>query len=50
MQPRTNNTFLRLLIDKELKSSRWNLLDASAVRIELNGATGKAGYTFKGDL
>jgi len=39
----TNEAFSRVLIDKELEFSGWNLLDPKQVRFELNGQTGRAG-------
>src|SRR5437773_11752098 len=44
----TNEAFSRVLIDKALKFSAWNLLDPRQVRFELNGATGRANYVLSG--
>lgn len=39
-----NEAFSRVLIDKALEFSNWNLLDPHEVRFELNGLTGRADY------
>jgi type I restriction enzyme R subunit len=39
-----NEAFSRVLIDKALESSGWNLLDFRQVRFELSGVTGRADY------
>lgn len=39
-----NEAFSRVLIDKALEFSGWNLLDAHEVRFELNSETGRADY------
>jgi len=44
-----NEAFSRVLIDKALEFSGWNLLDAHQVRFELNGATGRADYVLGGE-
>lgn len=43
-----NKAFSRVLIDKELEFSNWNLLDSRQVRFELNGSTGHADYVLSG--
>ena len=43
-----NEAFSRILIDKALEFSGWNLLDSRAVRFELNTATGRADYLLLG--
>jgi len=48
MQPGANEAFSRVLIDKALEFSGWNLLDPHQVRFELNGATGRADYVLGG--
>jgi type I restriction enzyme, R subunit len=40
--------FSRILIDKALEFSGWNLLDSRQVRFELNGTTGRADYVLCG--
>ena len=40
--------FSRVLIDKELEYSGWNLLDQSQVRFELRGEAGRADYVLFG--
>ncbi len=37
-----NEAFSRVLIDKALEFSGWNLLDSHQVRFEINGTTGRA--------
>ena len=39
-----NEAFSRVLIDKALEFSGWNLLDPHEVRFEINSATGRADY------
>src|SRR6266571_9540286 len=48
MPPMSNEAFSRVLIDKALEFSGWNLLDPLQVRFELNGATGRADYVLSG--
>jgi type I restriction enzyme R subunit len=48
MQSGANEAFSRVLIDKALEFSGWNLLDAHQVRFELNTATGRADYLLGG--
>src|ERR1039457_4462212 len=43
-----NEAFSRVLIDKALEFSGWDLLDAQQVRFELNTATGRADYLLGG--
>jgi type I restriction enzyme, R subunit len=40
--------FSRVLIDKALEFSGWNILDQQQVRFELNGVTGRADYVLSG--
>ncbi len=44
----TNEAFSRVLIDKALEFSGWDLLDPHQVRFELNMATGRADYLLGG--
>jgi type I restriction enzyme R subunit len=46
--PSQNEAFSRILIDKALEFSGWNLLDSHQVRFELNTATGRADYLLCG--
>jgi len=39
-----NEAFSRVLTDKELEFSGWNLLNARGVHFELMGANGRANY------
>ena len=39
-----NEAFSRVLIDKALEFSGWNLLDPHEVRFELNSISGRADY------
>ncbi len=48
MQSGANEAFSRVLIDKALEFSGWNLLDPHQVRFELNTATGRADYLLGG--
>jgi type I restriction enzyme R subunit len=48
MQPGANEAFSRVLIDKALEFSGWDLLDPHQVRFELNTATGRADYLLGG--
>jgi len=48
MQSGNNEAFSRILIDKALEFSGWNLLDPHQVRFELNSATGRADYVLGG--
>jgi len=48
MQKGSNEAFSRILIDKALEFSGWNLLDSHQVRFELNTANGRADYLLGG--
>ncbi|MFA7158016.1 MAG: DEAD/DEAH box helicase family protein [Kiritimatiellia bacterium] len=48
MQHNANEAFSRILIDKALEFSGWNLLDTHQVRFEISGATGRADYVLSG--
>jgi type I restriction enzyme R subunit len=48
MQSGANEAFSRVLIDKALEFSGWDLLDSHQVRFELNTATGRADYLLGG--
>jgi type I restriction enzyme R subunit len=48
MEHGENEAFSRVLIDKALEFSGWDLLDAQQVRFELNTATGRADYLLGG--
>ena len=48
MQNQANEAFSRVLIDKALEYSTWNLLDPRQVRFEFTGATGRADYVLLG--
>jgi hypothetical protein len=48
MQHDSNEAFLRILIDKALEFSGWNLLDSHQVRFELNTENGRADYLLGG--
>ena len=48
MQHGANEAFSRVLIDKALEFSGWDLLDAHQVRFELNSETGRADYVLSG--
>lgn len=48
MQSGENEAFSRVLIDKALEFSGWDLLDPHQVRFELNTATGRADYLLGG--
>src|SRR5438093_5061766 len=43
-----NEAFSRVLIDKALEFSGWNLLEPRQVRFELHGATSRADYVLSG--
>jgi type I restriction enzyme R subunit len=43
-----NEAFSRVLIDKALEISGWNLLDPRQVRFELSGQSGRADYVLSG--
>jgi type I site-specific restriction endonuclease len=44
MPPSKTEAFSRILIDKALEASDWNLLDSRQVRFEHNAVTGRADY------
>jgi predicted type IV restriction endonuclease len=44
-----NEAFSRVLIDKELEFSGWNLLDPKEVRFELAVADGRIDYVLSGE-
>jgi len=48
MQHGSNEAFSRVLIDKALEFSGWNLLDSHQVRFELNTENGRADYLLGG--
>lgn len=48
MQNGANEAFSRILIDKALEFSGWNLLDSHQVRFELNTQSGRADYLLTG--
>ena len=48
MHQGANEAFSRILIDKALEFSGWNLLDSHQVRFELNTQTGRADYLLCG--
>ena len=50
MTPGQNEAFSRILIDKALEASGWDLLDPQQVRFELNMANGRADYLLKDSL
>ncbi len=43
----SNEAFSRILIDKALETSGWNLLDSQQVQFELNTGNGRADYLLK---
>jgi len=45
-----NEAFSRILIDKALEASDWNLLDPQQVKFEQNAANGRADYLLKDRL
>jgi len=47
--PHAPEAFSRILIDKALEFSGWNLLEPHQVRFELNGVTGRADYVLSGE-
>jgi type I restriction enzyme R subunit len=44
MTPQNNEAFSRILIDEELKHSKWGLLDARQVKFEYHTQSGRADY------
>lgn len=49
MPPPQNEAFSRILIDKALEFSGWNLVDPKQVRFELSGLGGRADYVLSGE-
>jgi type I restriction enzyme R subunit len=49
MSPKRNEAFSRILIDKSLEESSWNLLDSQQITFEQNIVNGRADYLLKGD-
>jgi type I restriction enzyme, R subunit len=47
--PHVPEAFSRILIDKALEFSGWNLLDPRQLRFELNGVTGRSDYVLSGE-
>jgi len=45
-----NEAFSRILIDKALEASDWNLLDPQQIQFELNTVNGRADYLLKDSL
>jgi predicted type IV restriction endonuclease len=45
-----NEAFSRILIDKALEASDWNLLDSNEVLFETNTTTGRVDYLLKDSL
>jgi type I restriction enzyme R subunit len=50
MSLHTNEAFSRVMIDKALEASGWNLLDGQQVQFEQNAADGRADYLLKDSL
>lgn len=50
MTPGQNEAFSRVLIDKALEASGWDLLNPQHVQFELNTASGRADYLLKDNL
>src|ERR1019366_10812788 len=50
MPARQNEAFSRILIDKALEFSGWDLLDPAQVVFELHGGAGRADYLLKNKL
>lgn len=48
MSPVLNEAFSRVLIDKALEFSGWNLLNPKEVRFEMTGSSGRADYVLSG--
>ena len=46
--PGRGEAFSRVVIDKALEDSKWDLLDPQQVRFELSGSTGRADYVLSG--
>ena len=47
--PNVPEAFSRILIDKALEFSGWNLLDPRQLRFEVNGVTGRSDYVLSGE-
>ena len=50
MQSSSNEAFSRVLIDKALEASGWNLLDHRQVQLEQNIGNGRVDYLLKDTL
>src|SRR5713101_2267822 len=50
MSHKQNEAFSRVLLDKALEASGWNLLESQQVRFELNTTNGRADYLLKDSL
>lgn len=50
MPPGQNEAFSRVLIDKALEYSDWNLLDQQQVQFEFHTSSGRADYLLKDSL
>ena len=50
MPSNQNEAFSRVLIDKALEASGWNLLDPQEVVLECNTTTGRVDYLLKGSF
>jgi len=48
--PGQSEAFSRVLIDRALEASRWDLLNPQQVQFELNTANGRADYLLKDSL
>src|SRR5213594_3818809 len=48
--PGQSEAFSRVLIDRALEASRWDLLNAQQVQFELNTTNGRADYLLKDSL
>ncbi|MET0262818.1 MAG: type I restriction endonuclease, partial [Rariglobus sp.] len=49
MPPSQNEAFSRILIDKALEFSGWDLLNSKQVRFEMTGVGGRADYVLCGE-
>ena len=50
MAAHTNEAFARVLIDRALTDSGWDLLDSQQVLFEYHTTSGRADYLLKGKL
>ena len=50
MALKENEAYSRILIDKALEVSGWDLLDARQLRYEINTTSGRADYLLKDSL